>query len=558
MRLGFVVLLSFLSVPHGKIGRLALALTVCLLSPAAEWLRAEAAELVGVTAGLRGGVIRTASFSPQAAIGQISSGQSLYLGDDIEVGPRGRLQVMLLDETVFTLGANTRMRIDEFVYDPRQAQTAKLTGTIERGTFRFVSGKVAQFGNDRMKVRLPNATIGVRGTALAGEVAPGGAANLVLLGPEAGNALGLPPGAVQISNAYGAVDLTRPGFATTIDPTAGQVPPSTPQRASPEQIERLERALQEEASAEIAAALGVDVAALNITPGQDTDGDGEADSFAANPVLAAALAGATAGGGTSRDAGLRAGVALTLFGEGILTMSEDERAAFFNGVNLGGGLASLIDTGNFDYRGITQYAELAELTGTTVFFADNAAIENSGGDIVGRFDTEMSWNFSTRAVASSLTGNFDLGNGTAGQFIHDDARSYQGAQGNAGFSYQTMFTPDYGAATQVTFGGNATTEPLFFHDGSLPGDDARRLTDLGPIASMSNPPSDMAVEISFNGDLSNVDLKNGTVPIGNLATSGVEIRTFTPDALQSDNPTPSMTARGFVFGMQTRDTQGGN
>ena len=67
--------------------------------------------MVSVTAGLHGGVVRTASLAPQAAIGQISSGQSLYLGDDIEVGPRGRLQVMLLDETVFTLGANTRMRI---------------------------------------------------------------------------------------------------------------------------------------------------------------------------------------------------------------------------------------------------------------------------------------------------------------------------------------------------------------------------------------------------------------------------------------------------------------
>ena len=33
-----------------------------------------------------------------------------------------------------------------------------------------------------MKVRLPNATIGVRGTALAGEAKPDGAANLVLLG----------------------------------------------------------------------------------------------------------------------------------------------------------------------------------------------------------------------------------------------------------------------------------------------------------------------------------------------------------------------------------------
>ena len=139
---------------------------------------------------------------------------------------------------------------------------------------------------------------------------------------------------MQISNAYGAVDLTRPALQQ-VDPAMRQLPPSAPQQASPEQIQR-RTCLAEEASAEIAAALGVDVAALNITQGKIRMA-WRADSFTGNPLLAAAF-GATAGGSTSRDASLRASLALTLFGEGILTMSEDERAAFFNGVNLGGGL----------------------------------------------------------------------------------------------------------------------------------------------------------------------------------------------------------------------------
>lgn len=101
-----------------------------------------AAPQIGVTAALRGDVVRTASLETGAAIGQMSSGQSVYLGDDIKVGAQGRLQVMLLDETIFTLGANAVMRIDEFVYDPNDAGRSSLSTSIKQGAFRFVSGQI--------------------------------------------------------------------------------------------------------------------------------------------------------------------------------------------------------------------------------------------------------------------------------------------------------------------------------------------------------------------------------------------------------------------------------
>lgn len=74
-----------------------------------------AASQIGVAAGIRGQVIRASSPSSSAAIGQMSSGQTVFIGDEIKVGQQSRLQVMLLDETVFTLGANASMTIDEFV-----------------------------------------------------------------------------------------------------------------------------------------------------------------------------------------------------------------------------------------------------------------------------------------------------------------------------------------------------------------------------------------------------------------------------------------------------------
>ena len=98
------------------------------------------------------------------------------MGDDIKVGAQSRLQVMLLDETVFTLGSNSVMRIDESVYDPGQENTARLTTSIKSSAFRFVSGQVASLNSDAMKGKLPASTIGVLGKSVGGEVEENGTA----------------------------------------------------------------------------------------------------------------------------------------------------------------------------------------------------------------------------------------------------------------------------------------------------------------------------------------------------------------------------------------------
>ena len=87
---------------------------------------------IGVAAGIRGEVIRASTVQRTAAIGQMSSGQTVFLGDEIRVGAASRLQVMLLDETIF-MGANAAMTIDEFVYDPAFPSTGTLSASVRKG-----------------------------------------------------------------------------------------------------------------------------------------------------------------------------------------------------------------------------------------------------------------------------------------------------------------------------------------------------------------------------------------------------------------------------------------
>jgi hypothetical protein len=92
----------------------------------------------------------------------IEIGSPLFLNEHIRTGPDGRLQVLLLDETVFTMGPGSDMVLDEFVYDP-DTSLGKVTARLTKGVFRFVTGKVRS-GPDNLKVNVPTGTIGIRGT----------------------------------------------------------------------------------------------------------------------------------------------------------------------------------------------------------------------------------------------------------------------------------------------------------------------------------------------------------------------------------------------------------
>ena len=138
-----------------------------------------ASEFIGVAAALRGDVIRVAATSGGGDLGPVSSGGKIFLGDEIEVASGGRMQIMLLDETVFTLGSGAKLTIDEFVYDPA-AQSGSMTTQITKGAFRFASGKLAKSGPKAMKVKLPSASISIRGTQVAGIVDEKVAARLSL------------------------------------------------------------------------------------------------------------------------------------------------------------------------------------------------------------------------------------------------------------------------------------------------------------------------------------------------------------------------------------------
>jgi hypothetical protein len=87
-------------------------------------------------------------------------GQSIAHRERIQTTASGSVQLLFLDKTSMTIGPNSDLAIDEYVYDP-QANTGKLAATLSKGVMRFVGGQISHGGN--AQITTPNAVVGVRG-----------------------------------------------------------------------------------------------------------------------------------------------------------------------------------------------------------------------------------------------------------------------------------------------------------------------------------------------------------------------------------------------------------
>ena len=408
---------------------------------------AVAADFIGVAAALRGDVVRISTGSGDASPGPVSSGTKIFLGDEIKVASGGRMQIMLLDETVFTLGSGARLVIDEFVYDPA-AETGSMTTQITKGAFRFVSGKLAKSSPKAMKVKLPSASISIRGTQVAGIVDEDGSSQIVLVGPGP-NSFGATLGAITVSNALGSVDLTRPNFSTSIVPDQ---PPATPELAAPETIQTIEQSTGEDAETEIASALGVE--SLDVVPATDTDGDGIPDQVGGREALGASIATAATGSDVTSDAAiLDAAFAAMTAGA---PEGEDLGSLETLGINLGAGAAAVF-SGGAEFLGDTSLDQLrnAGLTGTATYAATGVsmACTNSGAaGCGGSYDVTDTWNFASGTITTSLT------NGTA-------ALDYSGDG-----TLDTSVTFSMNVAVDYSASGPLGANPVLTDDfGDMPG-----------------------------------------------------------------------------------------
>ncbi|WGS28453.1 VCBS domain-containing protein [Bradyrhizobium sp. ISRA464] len=97
----------------------------------------------------------------------LNQGDNVYKGDVVQSGAGSTLGITFIDGTVFGLGPNAKMVLNEMIYDPNGSNNSSLLSLVQ-GTISFVAGATAKHGD--MKVDTPVATMGIRGTAVLVEI----------------------------------------------------------------------------------------------------------------------------------------------------------------------------------------------------------------------------------------------------------------------------------------------------------------------------------------------------------------------------------------------------
>ncbi len=138
-----------------------LVLPLSAAMPAAAWAEiGQIKRVTGQASLLRDGKIIAAKI-----------GLPVEAADLIVTGNDGRMGITFTDDSRFAAGPNSRIELTTFTFNPKTREGEFLT-KVNKGTLAVISGKIAKYRKDAMKVRTPTSMLAVRGTKFLVKVAP--------------------------------------------------------------------------------------------------------------------------------------------------------------------------------------------------------------------------------------------------------------------------------------------------------------------------------------------------------------------------------------------------
>ena len=94
------------------------------------------------------------------------AGELVYAADGIRTGDAGSVGITLRDDTRLSLGPNSEVRLERYVYAPGSGGFGMVLKFV-RGMATYVSGRIARIAPDSIRLETPAAIVGVRGTSVA-------------------------------------------------------------------------------------------------------------------------------------------------------------------------------------------------------------------------------------------------------------------------------------------------------------------------------------------------------------------------------------------------------
>ena len=90
-------------------------------------------------------------------------GLEIWENDTLRTGPDGSIGVKFSDDTLLSLGPDSTLFIDKFLFAPREGKYSIVLRMI-KGTAAYLSGLICKLSPDSAHFETPRASIGIRGT----------------------------------------------------------------------------------------------------------------------------------------------------------------------------------------------------------------------------------------------------------------------------------------------------------------------------------------------------------------------------------------------------------
>ena len=108
-------------------------------------------------------VTGTASIVRQGQTMSATIGLEVWENDTLHTGPNGSIGVIFSDDTLLSLGPESTLVIDRFLFAPGEGKFSIALRMI-KGTAAYLSGLISKLAPDSARFETPTASIGIRGT----------------------------------------------------------------------------------------------------------------------------------------------------------------------------------------------------------------------------------------------------------------------------------------------------------------------------------------------------------------------------------------------------------
>ena len=96
-------------------------------------------------------------------------GNEIEKKDIISTQENSKVKITLNDNTIISIGKESTLNIEEYVYDTTNPSDSKTELNFVKGAFHTITGQIGKINPSKFKLKTKSASIGIRGTEIYGD-----------------------------------------------------------------------------------------------------------------------------------------------------------------------------------------------------------------------------------------------------------------------------------------------------------------------------------------------------------------------------------------------------